>query len=147
MAAAKDGCGLETDPGNGRRLHLGIPEAVFVVRDPVSRRFDLILKISFLSLPRPGLLGGTELKGPRGNGRPVVSTCISAFQAPRGMASHNGNPSRVQKREPGGGLESRSRIQGGLGRGVLSYCPLFLEGGKKTNNNNKKPNNKNNHLL
>lgn len=33
MAAAKDGCGLETAAGNGRRLHLGIPEAVFVVRN------------------------------------------------------------------------------------------------------------------
>lgn len=33
MAAAKDGCGLgEVATGNGRRLHLGIPEAVFVVR-------------------------------------------------------------------------------------------------------------------
>ncbi|XP_030887750.1 prefoldin subunit 3 [Leptonychotes weddellii] len=31
MAAAKDGCGLgEVATGNGRRLHLGIPEAVFV---------------------------------------------------------------------------------------------------------------------
>ena len=34
MAAAKDGCGLgKVAVGNGRRLHLGIPEAVFVVRD------------------------------------------------------------------------------------------------------------------
>lgn len=33
MATAKDGCGLgEVATGNGRRLHLGIPEAVFVVR-------------------------------------------------------------------------------------------------------------------
>lgn len=36
MAAAKDGCGLETAAGNGRRLHLGIPEAVFVVRNSFS---------------------------------------------------------------------------------------------------------------
>ncbi|KAK2491887.1 hypothetical protein MC885_006753, partial [Smutsia gigantea] len=33
MAAAKDGCSLgDAAAGNGRRLHLGIPEAVFVVR-------------------------------------------------------------------------------------------------------------------
>lgn len=33
MAAAKDSCGKgEMATGNGRRLHLGIPEAVFVVR-------------------------------------------------------------------------------------------------------------------
>uniref|UniRef100_A0A2K6RYF7 Prefoldin subunit 3 n=1 Tax=Saimiri boliviensis boliviensis TaxID=39432 RepID=A0A2K6RYF7_SAIBB len=32
MAAAKDGCGKgEMATGNGRRLHLGIPEAVFVI--------------------------------------------------------------------------------------------------------------------
>uniref|UniRef100_A0A8C6ADH7 Prefoldin subunit 3 n=1 Tax=Marmota marmota marmota TaxID=9994 RepID=A0A8C6ADH7_MARMA len=30
MAASMDGCGVEVAAGNGRRLHLGIPEAVFV---------------------------------------------------------------------------------------------------------------------
>ncbi|ELV09632.1 Prefoldin subunit 3 [Tupaia chinensis] len=34
MATAKEGCGTgQVATGNGRRLHLGIPEAVFVVRD------------------------------------------------------------------------------------------------------------------
>jgi hypothetical protein len=36
MAAAKDGSGTEIAAGNGRRLHLGIPEAVFVVRVTMS---------------------------------------------------------------------------------------------------------------
>lgn len=74
MAAAKDACGLETAAGNGRRLHLGIPEAVFVVRNLVSRRLDLRLKIAFQSLPRPGSLRGTELKG---LGRECLACCLN----------------------------------------------------------------------
>ncbi|GAB5585036.1 prefoldin subunit 3 [Prionailurus iriomotensis] len=52
MAAAKDGCGLgEVAAGNGRRLHLGIPEAVFVQEDvdsfmkqPGNETADIVLK-------------------------------------------------------------------------------------------------------
>ncbi|XP_012996661.1 prefoldin subunit 3 isoform X1 [Cavia porcellus] len=51
MAAAKDGCGLaEAATGNGRRLHLGIPEAVFVedvdsfMKQPGNETADTVLK-------------------------------------------------------------------------------------------------------
>ncbi|KAL6085701.1 hypothetical protein STEG23_017958 [Scotinomys teguina] len=50
MAAAKDGCGLEAAAGNGRRLHLGIPEAVFVedvdsfMKQPGNETADTVLK-------------------------------------------------------------------------------------------------------
>ncbi|XP_052598797.1 prefoldin subunit 3 isoform X1 [Peromyscus californicus insignis] len=50
MAAAKDGCGLEAAAGNGRRLHLGIPEAVFVedvdsfMKQPGNETADAVLK-------------------------------------------------------------------------------------------------------
>jgi len=51
MAAAKDGCGLgEVATGNGRRLHLGIPEAVFVedvdsfMKQPGNETADTVLK-------------------------------------------------------------------------------------------------------
>lgn len=68
MAVAKDACGLEAAAGNGRRLHLGIPEAVFVVRDPVPWRLGPRLKITFQSPHRSALLGEgrwrAELRGP-----------------------------------------------------------------------------------
>ena len=74
MAAVKDDCGLgEVAGGNGRRLHLGIPEAVFVVRDTLVLG---ILTLRYgLPLPswppaRPRLLGeGIELKD-RGESAP-----------------------------------------------------------------------------
>uniref|UniRef100_G1TDQ2 Prefoldin subunit 3 n=2 Tax=Oryctolagus cuniculus TaxID=9986 RepID=G1TDQ2_RABIT len=50
MAAAKDGCGMEVTAGNGRRLHLGIPEAVFVedvdsfMKQPGNETADTVLK-------------------------------------------------------------------------------------------------------
>ncbi|XP_037067462.1 prefoldin subunit 3-like [Peromyscus leucopus] len=50
MAAAKDGCGLEAAAGNGRRLHLGIPDAVFVedvdsfMKQPRNESADTVLK-------------------------------------------------------------------------------------------------------
>uniref|UniRef100_A0A5G2QMU1 VHL binding protein 1 n=1 Tax=Sus scrofa TaxID=9823 RepID=A0A5G2QMU1_PIG len=51
MADAKDGCGLgEVAAGNGRRLHLGIPEAVFVedvdsfMKQPGNETADTVLK-------------------------------------------------------------------------------------------------------
>ncbi|XP_032185994.1 prefoldin subunit 3 isoform X2 [Mustela nigripes] len=51
MAAAKDGCALgEAAAGNGRRLHLGIPEAVFVedvdsfMKQPGNETADTVLK-------------------------------------------------------------------------------------------------------
>uniref|UniRef100_A0A2K6QRM2 Prefoldin subunit 3 n=1 Tax=Rhinopithecus roxellana TaxID=61622 RepID=A0A2K6QRM2_RHIRO len=51
MAAAKDSCGKgEMATGNGRRLHLGIPEAVFVedvdsfMKQPGNETADTVLK-------------------------------------------------------------------------------------------------------
>ncbi|XP_066106076.1 prefoldin subunit 3 [Saccopteryx bilineata] len=51
MATAKDGCGLgELAAGTGRRLHLGIPEAVFVedvdsfMKQPGNETADTVLK-------------------------------------------------------------------------------------------------------
>uniref|UniRef100_A0AAA9TXX2 Prefoldin subunit 3 n=1 Tax=Bos taurus TaxID=9913 RepID=A0AAA9TXX2_BOVIN len=51
MAASKDGCGVgEVAAGNGRRLHLGIPEAVFVedvdsfMKQPGNETADIVLK-------------------------------------------------------------------------------------------------------
>ncbi|KAB0345960.1 hypothetical protein FD755_024386, partial [Muntiacus reevesi] len=51
MAASKDGCGVgEVAVGNGRRLHLGIPEAVFVedvdsfMKQPGNDTADIVLK-------------------------------------------------------------------------------------------------------
>eukprot|EP00069_Balaena_mysticetus_P005239 bmy_17932T0 len=51
MAAGKDDCGLgEVAGGNGRRLHLGIPEAVFVedvdsfMKQPGNETADTVLK-------------------------------------------------------------------------------------------------------
>ncbi|XP_020041202.1 prefoldin subunit 3 isoform X2 [Castor canadensis] len=50
MAAAKDGSGTEIAAGNGRRLHLGIPEAVFVedvdsfMKQPGNETADTVLK-------------------------------------------------------------------------------------------------------
>ncbi|XP_008589297.1 PREDICTED: prefoldin subunit 3 [Galeopterus variegatus] len=51
MAAAKEGCGTsEVAAGNGRRLHLGIPEAVFVedvdsfMKQPGNETADTVLK-------------------------------------------------------------------------------------------------------
>lgn len=100
MAAAKDGCGLEAAAGNGRRLHLGIPEAVFVVRDPVPWRLGPRLKITFQSPHRSALLGeGGELSGkvPGGKAGSVSPTPASWFFRPcRGMALKSG-----QKREWG----------------------------------------------
>lgn len=61
MADAKDGCGLgEVAAGNGRRLHLGIPEAVFVVRGtPVLGILSLCggRPFPFWPRPRPRSLG------------------------------------------------------------------------------------------
>lgn len=55
MAAAKDDGGSgEMAAGNGRRLHLGIPEAVFVVRDPLVLGI-LLGRDFFLPSPRTGL--------------------------------------------------------------------------------------------
>ena len=54
MAASKDGCGVgEVAAGNGRRLHLGIPEAVFVVSG--QRVLDATLLFPFFLAPHPGL--------------------------------------------------------------------------------------------
>lgn len=54
MAASKDGCGVgEVAAGNGRRLHLGIPEAVFVVSG--QRVFDATLLYPFFLAPHRGL--------------------------------------------------------------------------------------------
>ncbi|ERE80357.1 prefoldin subunit 3 [Cricetulus griseus] len=50
MAAAQDGCGLEAAAGNGRRIHPGIPEAVFVedvdsfMKQPGNETADTVLK-------------------------------------------------------------------------------------------------------
>uniref|UniRef100_A0A8C9JPL9 Prefoldin subunit 3 n=1 Tax=Panthera tigris altaica TaxID=74533 RepID=A0A8C9JPL9_PANTA len=51
MAAAKDGCGLgEVAAGNGRRTHLGVPEAGFVedvdsfMKQPGNETADIVLK-------------------------------------------------------------------------------------------------------
>lgn len=57
MAVAKDGCGLgELASGNGRRLHLGIPEAVFVVRDMLVLGILTLGRDRFLPSPHPGLV-------------------------------------------------------------------------------------------
>lgn len=56
MAAAKDDGGSgEMAAGNGRRLHLGIPEAVFVVRDMLVLRILMLGRDPFLPSPRTGL--------------------------------------------------------------------------------------------
>lgn len=61
MAAAKDGCGLgEVATGNGRRLHLGIPEAVFVVRGTLALGILALgreLPLPSRPSPQPRLLG------------------------------------------------------------------------------------------
>ena len=54
MAASKDGCGVgEVAAGNGRRLHLGIPEAVFVVSGQWV--LDATLLFPFFLAPHLGL--------------------------------------------------------------------------------------------
>lgn len=56
MAAAKDACGSgEVVAGNGRRYHLGIPEAVFVVRDTLVLGILTLGRDPFLPSPHPGL--------------------------------------------------------------------------------------------
>lgn len=62
MAAAKDGCGLaEAATGNGRRLHLGIPEAVFVVRVPLFLTSWLEVEDCFLLALALSCIGGKDL--------------------------------------------------------------------------------------
>lgn len=54
IAASKDGCGVgEVAAGSGRRLHLGIPEAVFVVSG--QQVFDATLLYPFFLAPHRGL--------------------------------------------------------------------------------------------
>lgn len=68
MAMARDACGLGelSLGGNGRRLHLGIPEAVFVVRDVSVLGILVLGRDPFLPGAHPGLdcaWGGAGAEG------------------------------------------------------------------------------------
>lgn len=79
MAVARDACGFgELSLGNGRRLHLGIPEAVFVVRDVSVLGILVLGRDRFLPGAHPGLdcAGGGGGGCAKGSGRARrIPTC------------------------------------------------------------------------
>ena len=98
MAASKDGCGVgEVAAGNGRRLHLGIPEAVFVVSG--QRVLDATLLFPFFLAPHPGLGCWRESRWAQlpGRGRSGLNglnwdgTCLGGDLPGRGPAVRAGH--------------------------------------------------------